>query len=130
MLLHDYDGRSRRALRSAFHGADDALFDTVAEAIAKSLDSIGTDTVYRWIGELVRSRDATAASIYYNFAAPRAYQRVPSPRAALSETAGDGPAAIVSAIGEMLAHPRVEFRFRAVYAAIEALLAERFGEDE
>ncbi|PYQ27322.1 MAG: hypothetical protein DMF56_20440 [Acidobacteria bacterium] len=123
MLLHDYDGRSRHALRSAFQGAEDALFDPIAEAIAKSLDSIGTDTVYRWIGELVRSRDATTASTYYNFAAPRAFQRVPSPRPALSENAGDGATAIVAAIGEMLAHPRVEFRFRAVYAAIEALLA-------
>lgn len=122
MLLHDYDGRSRRALRSAFQGAQDVLFDVIAEAVAKSLDSIGTDTVYRWIGELVRSRDATTASTYYNFAAPRAYQRLPSPRTALSESAGDGPTAVVAAIGQMLAHPRVEFRFRAVYAAIEALL--------
>lgn len=125
MLPHDYyAGRTVRALHDLWIGCRGELFDMLAEVIAKNLHALGTDTLYRWIGELVQLCDGATASAYFDFAGPRALARIPSPRPALRDPHENGSAGLVRMIGEMLAHPRVEYRFRALYAATEILLAD------
>jgi hypothetical protein len=125
MLPHDYySRRAVQALRALWKGSPSELFDMLSETIAKNLHDLAADTLYRWIGELVQLCDGEIAASHYDFAGARALARIPAPRSPLSDSDKNGSMSLVAMIGHMLAHPRVEYRFRALYAAIEVLLTD------
>ncbi|HEX8407802.1 MAG TPA: hypothetical protein VF883_02990 [Thermoanaerobaculia bacterium] len=122
-LPHFYRAREVESLLEIWRGHELNLFDTIAGVIARNLDAFSTETVYRWIGELARLLPAADATVVFDFVGPRALTRIPRPRPALPADDADGATAIIQAVAGCLGHPRAEYRFRALYAGVELVLA-------
>jgi hypothetical protein len=122
-LPHFYRAREVESLFEIWRGHESELFDTIAGVIARNLDAFSTETIYRWIGELARLLPTADASAIFDFAGPRALARIPRPRASLPTNDASSATSVAQAMAGCFGHPRVEYRFRALYAAVELVVA-------
>jgi len=120
-----FRGEEFDALRESW-AADAKLFDALAEALGNDADRIGAEALYRWVGRLSLLLPADVALTALRRLLDRMEADVPCARAPSWRSADSALHAAVRALADLLGHPRVADRWRAVYALVDLIVE---GED-
>ena len=105
---------------------DQNLYDVLAEVLGNNAGRIRADVLYRWIGRLSSLLPPDEGLPALRVLLDQMETEVPCPRDPVWRPADSALHAIVRALADLLGHPRVSDRWRAVYALVD-LVVERDG---